>query len=110
MATARRIDPFLKADLLTRTPKRHGQSLHRRVPGFSPSDAEAGSHTSCGLTRGCAPFRPRRVQRTSMEAQAHMSCNRRNGYCVQGNRTATRANAASSRLRNQYRDSRQPCA
>jgi hypothetical protein len=51
MATAREIDPFLKADLLTRTPKRHGQSLHRRVPGFSPFDAGAGSHTSCGLTR-----------------------------------------------------------
>jgi hypothetical protein len=28
MATARGFDPFLKADLLTRTPKRHGQSLH----------------------------------------------------------------------------------
>jgi hypothetical protein len=39
MATAREIDPILKADLLTRTPKRHGQSLHRRAPGFSPSDA-----------------------------------------------------------------------
>jgi hypothetical protein len=51
MATARGVDPFLKADLLTRTPKRHGQSIHRRVPGFSPSDAGAGSHTSCGLTR-----------------------------------------------------------
>jgi hypothetical protein len=149
MATARGIDPFLKADLLTRTPKRHGQSLHRRVPGFSPSDAGAGSHTSCGLTRngrsqiaaheacnraavisilpsspkpaveradrhtgsmqlhrGCAPFRFCRIRRTSMEARAHMSCNRRNGYCVQRNRTATRANVASSRLRNQYRDSR----
>jgi hypothetical protein len=51
MATSWGIDPFLKVDLLTRTPKRHGQSLHRRVPGFSPSDAGAGSHTSCGLTR-----------------------------------------------------------
>jgi hypothetical protein len=51
MATARGIDPFLKADLLTRTPKHHGQSLHRRVPGFSPSGAGAGSHTSCELTR-----------------------------------------------------------
>jgi hypothetical protein len=28
MATAWEVDPFLKADLLTRTPKRHGQSLH----------------------------------------------------------------------------------
>jgi hypothetical protein len=153
MPTARGINPFLKADLLPRTPKRHGQSLHRRVPGFSPSDAEAGSHMSYELTqngrsqiaaheacnrpavisvppsspkpvvervdchagsmqphRGCAPFRLRRIRWTSMEARAHTSCNRHNSYCVQGNRTATRANAASSRLRNQCRDSRQPCA
>jgi hypothetical protein len=51
MATAQGVDPFLKADLLTRTPKRHGQSLHRRAPGFPPYDTGAGSHTSCELTR-----------------------------------------------------------
>jgi hypothetical protein len=45
------VDPFLKADLLTRTPKRHGQSLHRRAPGFSPYDTGAGSHVSYELTR-----------------------------------------------------------
>jgi hypothetical protein len=133
--------------------KSHGPSLHRRAPGFPPSGAGAGSHTSCGLTRnrrsqntaheagnrpavisvppsspkpagervdghaggmqpqhGCAPFRLHRIRWVSMKAWARMSCNRRNGYCVQGNRTATRANAASSRLRNQCRDSRQPCA
>jgi hypothetical protein len=50
MATARGVDPFLKADLLTRTPKRHGQSL-RRAPGFPPYDMGARSHTSCELTR-----------------------------------------------------------
>jgi hypothetical protein len=153
MATAQGIDPFLKADLLTRTPKRHGQSLHRRAPGFSPSDAGARSHTACELTRngrsqiaaheacnrpavisippsslkpvveradryarsmqlyhGCAPSRLRRIRQSSMEARAHMSCNRRNGYYVQESRTATRANAASTRLQNQCRDSRQPCA
>jgi hypothetical protein len=153
MATAWGVDPFLKADLLIRTPKRHGQSLHQRAPGFSPSNAGAGSHTSCELTRnrrsqiaaheacnrpavisvppsspkpaveranrhagntqphhGCAPFQLRRIQRSSMKARAHLSCNRRNGYYVQGNCTATRANAASSRLQNQCRDSRQPCA
>jgi hypothetical protein len=124
-------------------PKRHGQSLHRRAPGFSPSDTGAGSHTACELTRngrsqiaaheacnrpavisippssskpvveradrhagsmqphhGCAPFRLRRIRRSSMEARAHMSCNRRNGYYMQGNRTATRANVASTRLQN----------
>jgi hypothetical protein len=59
---------------------------------------------------GCAPFQLHRIRWVSVKDWAHMSCNRRNSYCVQGNRTATRANAASSRLRNQYRDSRQPCA
>jgi hypothetical protein len=51
MATPRGVGPFLKAELLTRTPKRHGQSLHRRAPGFPPHDAGAGSHMSCELTR-----------------------------------------------------------
>ena len=51
MASARGIDPFLKADLFTPTPKRLGQSLHRRAPGSSPYDMGAGSHTSCELTR-----------------------------------------------------------
>jgi hypothetical protein len=41
MATARGIGPFLKADLLTRTLKRHRQRLHRRASRFSPSDAGA---------------------------------------------------------------------
>jgi hypothetical protein len=36
MATAREIGPFLKADLPTRAPKHHGQSLPRRSPGFLP--------------------------------------------------------------------------
>jgi hypothetical protein len=51
MATARGIDPFLKAALPTRILKRQGQSLHRRAPGSSPYDTGAGSHTSCKLTR-----------------------------------------------------------
>jgi hypothetical protein len=153
VATARGIDPFLKAALPTRFLKRHGQSLHRRAPGSSPYDTGAGSHTSCKLTRngrsqtaarracnclavtstppsspkpaveradshaggvqphhGCAPFQLHHIRWVSVKARARMSCNRRNGYCVQGNRTAARTNAASSRLRNRCRDSRQPCA
>jgi hypothetical protein len=51
MATARGADPFLKADLLTRTPKHHGQSLHRRAPSFPPHDTGARSHTPCELTQ-----------------------------------------------------------
>jgi hypothetical protein len=67
MAIARGVDPFLKADLLTRTPKRHGQNLHRRAPGFSPSDAGAGSHTSCELTRN---------QRSEGRTATQEACNR----------------------------------
>jgi hypothetical protein len=42
MATARGIYPFLKADPLTRTLKRHGQSLCRRAPRFPPYDTGLG--------------------------------------------------------------------
>jgi hypothetical protein len=76
-------------------------------PAVERADRHAGGVQS---HPGCAPFRLHRIRWVSVKARAHMSCNRRNGYCVQGNRTATRASAASSRLRNQYRDSRQPCA
>jgi hypothetical protein len=153
MATAREIDPFLKAALPTRIPKRHGQSLHRCASGPSPYDARARSRTSGGLTQnrrsqiaaheacnrpavisvppsspepagkkadrhaggmqphhGCASFRLHRIWRASVKAWARMSCNRRDSYCAQGNRTATLANAASPRLWNQCRDSRQPYA
>jgi hypothetical protein len=65
MATARGVDPFLKADLLTRTPKRHEQSLHRRAPGFSPSDTGVGSHMSYELTRN-----------GRSQTAAHEACNR----------------------------------
>jgi hypothetical protein len=51
MATAREINPFLKADLPTRTPKRHRQSLPRCAPGFPPYDTGARSHMSYKLTR-----------------------------------------------------------
>jgi hypothetical protein len=83
------------------------------VPPSSPKPAGERADRHAGGVQphhGCAPFWLRRIRWTSMEAWAHTSCNRRDGYCVQGNRTATRANAASSRLWNQYRDSRQPCA
>jgi hypothetical protein len=65
MATARGIDPFLKAALPTRILKRHGKSLHRRAPGSSPYDTGAGSHTSCKLTRNG------RSQTTMREAGNH---------------------------------------
>jgi hypothetical protein len=146
MTTARGVDPFLKADLLTRTPSVTGKVSIDVLQGSHPMTRGLGSHMSYELTcnakkanrpavisipssspkpavgrpdrharsmqlhHGCAPFRLRRIRRSSMEARTHMSCNRRAGYYVQGNRTATCANAASSRLQNQCRDSRQPCA
>jgi hypothetical protein len=113
MATAREIDPFLKTDLPTRAPKDHGQSLLRCALGFPPYDTGARSHMSYKLTRntkmagrhvrsmqphhGCASFRLCCNWRSSMEARAYMSCNRRTGYHVQRNRIATCANATSSR-------------
>jgi hypothetical protein len=92
MSTARGIDPFLKAALPTRIPKRHGQSLHRRAPEFSPSGVGAGSYTSCGLTRnrrsrtaareaGNRPAvisvpHPRRNQRAKGRTAMQGACNR----------------------------------
>jgi hypothetical protein len=61
-------------------------------PPVERADRHAGSMQP---HHGCAPFRLRRIRRSSMEARAHMSCNWRNGYYVQGNRTATRANATT---------------
>jgi hypothetical protein len=69
MATARGIDPFLKAALPTRILKRHGQSLHRRALGSSPYDTGAGSHTSCKLTRS-----------GRSQTAARGACNRPRGY------------------------------
>jgi hypothetical protein len=83
------------------------------VPPSSPKPAGERADRHAGGVQphhGCAPFWLHRVRWVSMKARARMSCNRRNGYCVQGNLTATRANVASSRLRNQCRDLRQPCA
>jgi hypothetical protein len=57
-------------------------------------------------TTGAHPFS---FVTSSMEAQAHTSCNRRR-LLRASNRTATCAKVAPSRLRNRCRDSRQPCA
>jgi hypothetical protein len=64
MATVREIDPFLKAYFPTRALKRHGQSLPRRAPGFSPYDTGARPHMSYRLTRSTkkANHRTRSVQ------------------------------------------------
>jgi hypothetical protein len=64
MATAREIDPFLKADLPARAPKRHGQSFPRRAPGSLPYDTGARPHMSYRLIRSTkkANHRTRSVQ------------------------------------------------
>jgi hypothetical protein len=52
---------------------------------------------ACNRTKGAHPFD---FDASSMEAQAHTSCNRRAGYYVARNCTATCASTAPSRLRN----------
>jgi hypothetical protein len=83
------------------------------VPPSSPKPAGERADRHAGGVQphhDCAPLRLHRIRWVSVKAWARMSCNRRNGYCMQGNRTATCANVVPSRLRNQCRDSRQPCA
>jgi hypothetical protein len=53
MVTSRRIDPFLKADLLTCAPKCHEQNLPRRIPGFLPYDMGARPHMSYKPAGAC---------------------------------------------------------
>jgi hypothetical protein len=79
MATAREIDPFLKADFPTRAPKRHGQSLPRRAPGFPPYDTGARPHMSYKLARSMkkANHRTRSVQLPRGYAPLHFRGNQR---------------------------------
>jgi hypothetical protein len=92
MATAREIDPFLKANFPTRAPKRHRKSLPRRAPGFPPYDTGASPHMSYRLTRstkkanhrtrsvqlhrGYAPLCLRSNQRSGRRTAAQGACNR----------------------------------
>ena len=74
MVTGRGIDPFLKTDLPTRAPKRHGQSLPRRTPGILPYDTGARPHMSYKLTGACncpAVVRPFIFGATSGQANHH---------------------------------------
>jgi hypothetical protein len=63
--------------------------------------------TACNRTKGAHPFD---FNASSMEAQAHTSCNRACRLLCARNYIATRATTVPPRLRNQYRDSRQLCA
>jgi hypothetical protein len=81
MATAREIDPFLKADLPTHAPKRHGQSFPRRAPGLPPYDMGARPHMSYRLIQSTkkAKHRTRSVQLPRSYAPLHFRSNQRSG-------------------------------
>jgi hypothetical protein len=81
MVTAREIDPFLKADLPTRAPKRHMQSLSRCTPRFLPYDTGARPHMSYRLTRSTkkANHRTRGMQLPHSYAPLHFWSNQRSG-------------------------------
>jgi hypothetical protein len=51
MAATRGVNPFLKADVPARAPKRHGQGLPRCAPGFPSYDTGARPHMSYKLAR-----------------------------------------------------------
>jgi hypothetical protein len=51
MATARGMNSFLKVDFPARAPKRHGQGLPRRAPGFLFYDMGARPHMSYKLAQ-----------------------------------------------------------
>jgi hypothetical protein len=86
LATAREIDPYLKADLPARAPKSHGQSFPRRAPVSPPYDTGASPHMSYRLTRSTkkAYHRTRSVQRPRSYVPLHLRSNQRSGR-----RTAT---------------------
>jgi hypothetical protein len=73
--------PFLKADLPTHAPKRHGQSFPRRASGFPPYDMGAMPHMSYSLTRRTkkANHRTRSVQLPHGYAPLHFRSNQRSG-------------------------------
>jgi hypothetical protein len=81
MATAWEIDPFLKADLPARAPKRHEQSFPQRAPGSLPYDMGARPHMSYRLTRSTkkANHRTRSVQLPRSYAPPHLRSNQRPG-------------------------------
>jgi hypothetical protein len=95
MATARGMNSFLKADYPARAPKRHGQGLPRRAPGFPFYDMGARPHMSYKLARSVkkakkvnrhtgsvqppysyTPFHLRRSQRSRRRTDAQGACNR----------------------------------
>jgi hypothetical protein len=92
MATARRMNSFLKADFPARAPKHHGQGLPRCAPGFPSYDMGARPHMSYKLARstkkanrrigsvqppcGYTPFHLRRNQRSRRRTAAQGACNR----------------------------------
>jgi hypothetical protein len=79
MATARGINPFLKAALPTRVLRRHGQSLHQRTPGPSPYDTRLGPtrHASWLGMKEAKPPHTERVTAPRLQALLHPRRNQR---------------------------------
>jgi hypothetical protein len=85
------MNSFLKADFPTRAPKRHGQGLPRRAPGFPFYDMGARPHMSYKLARsakkvnrrtgsvqppcGYTPFHLCRSQRSRRRTATQGECN-----------------------------------
>jgi hypothetical protein len=78
MDTARGMNSFLKADFPARAPKRHGQGLPRRAPGFPFYDIGARSHMSYKLARSAkeANRHTRSMQPPRGCAPPQLRCNR----------------------------------
>jgi hypothetical protein len=81
MATARGIDPFLKADFPSRASERHGQSLPRCAPRIPPYDTGARPHASYRLTQSTkkANHHTRSGQPSCGYASLHFRSNQRSG-------------------------------
>jgi hypothetical protein len=79
MATARGINPFLKAALPTRVLRRRGLSLHRRAPGPSPYDTGLGPtrHASWPEIEEAKPPRAERVTAPRLQVLLHPRRNQR---------------------------------
>jgi hypothetical protein len=117
MATARGTNSLLKADFLSRAPKRHGQGRPRRAPGFPfyvihpalarsarKANRPTGSVQSpCGYT----PFHLCRSQRSRRRTAAQEACNRPAVICPyifattndQGGEPPRKEHATAPRLR-----------
>jgi hypothetical protein len=87
---------------MNRRTKGHATDLWLNAPSSSPKPAVEKLKCHAGSVQPPRCYTPpqlRCIRRSNMEAQAHMSCNRRAGHWLRKSRTATRANATTPRGR-----------